>query len=178
MTEQQNPTIAVKTVQQYRANNDDISDHDSKQMAANALRESFRSDQMTLDADPTPSPPVAVRLNADGTGWSLWDSPGKPDGQVITWTGTGTPATIDPDPLTGGSTTDGIYSVPLPTSITATGGPLRIQHDLGEPVTVTVFGTQGPMGYLFAQPITENVEHVEVMAGAVFIRVIPDSQVV
>lgn len=186
MTEQQTTEAAeapeaparrhVETVTQYRSSDDTISEHESKTMAGNMLREKFRTLRMSMETDPIASAPVSVRLNADGSGWTLWDGPGKPDGQVITWSAEGTPSVVDPEPLVDGVLTNGgrTYFVDVPEDVQNYGGPLRIRHGMGGPVIVSVFGDNGPMGYIFTQTMTDDEEHMEVMAGAKTIRVVRD----
>ena len=60
----------------------------------------------------------------------------------------------------------------VPASLTADGGGLRLRHGLGGPVTVVAYGPADPavererIGYLFATPIDDDVEHIELVPGA------------
>lgn len=156
------------TVHQYKALGDDITDADSRAQAAMLLRERMQDRGYALWTDPVPGDPEPVLLNADMSGWTPHDGPGDPDGHVIEWTAEGVPAVTDPDPLPGRLDGDA-YVVDLPDDerlIPVHGGPVRIRHGLGGEVTVAVEGADGPMGYLFAQPVTDDVVHVELVGGA------------
>lgn len=63
----------------------------------------------------------------------------------------------------------------LPEHITAQGGMVRVRHGLNTPVTVFAYGADGERrGYLFAQPLTDDEEHVELLPGATHLTVTPD----
>lgn len=145
--------------------------------AAAYLREQFRIDGMSLAADPEPSAPEPVTLNAARDGWFPYDGKAALDGYVITWTGTGAEAVTDPDAPLAGSWNEErtTYTVPLPAVVTAAGGAVRIVHGHGGPVTVHAWRseTEG-IGYLFAQDLTDDEVHVELMPGAVRVTVTPD----
>lgn len=170
------PSVAV--VCQFKALNDDITDADSRAQAALLLRERLEEQGYALATDPVPADPYPVTLNADYTGWRRFEpGTGALDGHVIEWTATGSPIVTDPDPLIGGVVVDGAYSVAVPVDVTAAGGPVRVRHGLGGPVTVRVRGAEDkPMGYLFTQPITDAEEHVELVPGAVTIHVTLDPE--
>jgi hypothetical protein len=139
---------------------DEAPPSDAAAEARNILRNLFRDKGMSLDADPTPGDSEPVRLTEDG-GYEPWNGHGFPDGYITTWTATGSPMVTDPDPLSDGFTEGDTYTVNVP----AGSDTVRVRHNLGGPVTVTAYNRQGPMPYMFAQPISPDEEHVELYAG-------------
>lgn len=156
--------------------------------AATYLRDRFRDLGMSMATDPEASEPEPVTLNAARDGWTSYDGSGFPDGYVITWTATGADAITDPDkPLDGSWNEDcDLFTATVTPDVTTAGGPVRVRHGYGGEVivkawrhdTTTEDGTPvlEPVNYLFAQPLTDDEAHVELLPGATHVTVEPDPE--
>lgn len=158
-------TDIERSVAQYKALDDETPEPDAWAQARNMLGEQFRAHGEVMDTDPVASDPVPVAVNPDMTGWTTVgpDDPGL-TGYVITWTATG--HALQPEAvLTGGTTGPDGYTIAIPDDrrlLPIHGGPVRVRHELGGPVTVHAYGRDGePVGYLFAQELTDDEVAVE-----------------
>lgn len=118
----------------------------------------------------------AVVVNALGTDYRpVW--PGEePTGNIHSWTALGFPrAASDANVpvLVVTPTGDGTsVQAAVPAAQQASGGSVRVKHSLGGEVTITAERADGTgIGYHFAQPITDNVSHVELAPGAAVLYV-------
>ena len=169
-------THIERTVAQYKARDDDMSEADAFAHARNMLSEKFRDAGEVMDTDPVPSAPEPVVLNDDATGWTVVGPNAWCTGWVITWTATGH-APQSEVVLTGGArhASEPFYMVPVPEPVATTGGPVRVHHGLGGPVTVTAYGPDStPVGYLFAQELTDDEAAVDLLPGTVRLHVVRD----
>lgn len=173
-------TDITRTVTQYKALDDETPEPDAWAHARNMLVEQFRANGEVMDTDPVPSDPVPVVVDADMTGWTT-TTPDDPalTGHVVTWTATGH-AVATEEYLDGGLDAEGRFVVRVPNDhrlLHVHGGPVRVRHGLGGPVTVTTYGNNGsPVGYLFAQEVSDDEVAVELYQHTNLILVTPDPQ--
>lgn len=159
----------------------------SRPMALAALRDQIRSaGYLIADDTLTPGDHTPIRVQEDES-WDYWSVEFGPDaisGYIVEWSAQGRervqdePA-IDPAQVLDSDTEDTspLVVFEVPAAIAAEGGGLRVRHSLDAPqgVTVTAYQSTGePMGYMFATPIDEHVEHVELLPGTHRLHVVAD----
>lgn len=155
----------------------DMSDEDAHAEAKHGLREITRRDGYALNPDSIEhGEPLPIQLDDQAlAGWRPHEGPGEPDGWITEWSASASePFRDDETPcrITG---RDGeIITAAIPAHAVRDGGGVRVHHELHGPVTVTAYAGPEQVGYLIAQDLDDDTQHVEVLAGTTHLVITRD----
>lgn len=164
---------------QYAALDDEMPDEDAQATAQVMLADKAAEQGLVLAGGVTRGEGQPVAVNADMSGWEecAADAP-EQTGWVYVWTGWAVEPVRDPKKPLPGRMDGEAYVADLPPESAEYGGAVRVRHGLGGPVTVYAHMRPGHSGngILFAQPITDDEEHVEVFPGVASLRITRDPE--
>lgn len=144
------------------------------------LRDMIRGDGCVIDYDTiTPHEGVPITLTGprgNYTGYVPWSGEGEPDGHIVEWTANATMPLSDDERADQVTTRpDGSVRAETTYAIRQIGGGMRVPHGLGGPVTLRAFTETGEaIGYHFTQPVSDDEEHAELLAGTAYVIVTRD----